>query len=282
LKLVSEIQSDLPDTLIGDPVRLQQIVINLVGNAIKFTEEGEISIRVHLKTQKDDQVVLQVAVSDTGIGIPEEKQAQIFQAFSQADSSTTRLYGGTGLGLSICAYLVSVMGGKIWVESEYGKGSTFHFTAQFDVQECNEPSTSIQLVDAQTAYQPLHLLLAEDNIVNQRLAVRLLEKQGHRVAVVGDGRDAVEVLEDMDFDLILMDVQMPNMDGLEATRAIRERGLSIPIVAMTAHAMKGDRERCLAAGMDEYISKPIKAADLQAVIERAMSASVGVVSTALF
>ncbi len=413
LELACFVPPELPDFVVGDPVRLRQVILNLVGNAIKFTETGEVVLRVELESQDTGDMSLHFAVSDTGIGIPREKQQLIFEPFSQADTSTTRRYGGTGLGLSICARLIGMMNGRIWLESEPGQGATFHFTACFgrasgahtptadpailenlrvlivddnatnrhilektlaywkmlpacvpdaeaalarlqqasatgtpfglmlvdchmpdidgfmlvekvqqlpefsdvvtmmltsggqrgDGQRCKElgiaaylikPVLQSDLLDAllrvlgprQDTAQPMRLvtrhslreerlplrvLLAEDNTINQRLAVRLLEKEGHSVVVAGDGTKALEALERQQFDLILMDVQMPVMDGVETTAAIRQReaasGEHIPIVAMTAHAMAGDRQRFLSLGMDGYVSKPIHSRDLFAVIE---------------
>jgi len=406
LEVAYHVAPEVPDALIGDPSRLRQIVMNLVGNAIKFTERGEVLVDVSVEKSVDDSIELHIAVKDTGIGIPLEKQADVFAPFTQADSSTTRRYGGTGLGLTISTRLVHLMGGCIWLESEPGIGSTFHFTARFDrgigsavpqpfaeqaklrglrvlVVDDNETNRRILdealkhwdmipvcvdggpaavdaldiaeetaspfdlvLLDAQmpimdgfdlaekirarpgvtgvtilmltsggqpgdaarckelgfAAYltkpvkqadlwralvraldggptleparlqsrrslppRALRILLAEDNPMNQLLAIRLLEKQGHAVTVARNGREAIDKLYQFDpptFDVVLMDVQMPEMDGLAATKAIRdrERGANcrIPIVAMTAHALKGDQERCLAAGMYAYISKPIK------------------------
>ena len=419
LELACEIQSDVPDRLVGDPGRLRQIVVNLVGNAVKFTDTGEVVLTVGHESRSDGEVVLRFAVSDTGIGIPEDKAAHIFGAFEQADSTTTRRFGGTGLGLPISSRLVESMGGRISVESRVGHGSTFHFTAKFpvatadaptgptlkpavirdttvlivddnatnrrilremlsnwgmrpataesvrealpllrgahqagepyvlvltdanmpdvdgftlakeikedrmlgstiimmltsgdrhgDVTRCGElglaayllkPIKQSELFDAivlalgvaeaeddssskavaeETAQlRPLRVLLAEDSLVNQRLAVGLLEKHGHTVVVAGHGREAIGTLQSQTFDVVLMDVQMPEMDGFEATAAIRHQeqrtGGHIPIVAMTAHAMKGDRERCLAAGMDSYISKPIRASQLFQVIESVLAA----------
>jgi PAS domain S-box-containing protein len=428
LELVCHVPPDVPDALNGDPLRLRQIIVNLVGNAIKFTEQGEVVVDVKiadcgLQIADSEQGNLQSAiynlqfsVRDTGIGIPPEKQRLIFEAFAQADTSTTREYGGTGLGLTISQRLVEMMGGRLWVESETGRGSTFHFTARFapakadipgsarradslhdlpvlvvddnatnrqilqemlgnwrlrpavaasaaaaldmlrgaaeagepfslvlldammpgvdgftlaeqikehpdlagavllmlssagrpdDAARCRrigvttyltKPVKQSELLDAilmarhEAAGEPqrhtlspvavtrrrLHVLLAEDNVVNQRLAVRLLEKAGHAVTVVGNGRDAVAAAERQPFDLVLMDVQMPEMGGFEATAAIRERekagGGHVPIVAMTAHAMKGDRERCLAAGMDDYVSKPVRAEELFGAVARAVGA----------
>jgi len=414
LELACRIQPEVPDRLVGDVGRLRQIVVNLVGNAIKFTDAGEVVLHVDRQSQSDDEVVVHFAVADTGIGIPEEKQTSIFNAFEQADSSTTRRFAGTGLGLAISSRLVSFMEGKIWVESEVGRGSTFHFTARFglgsseaagvapvdprmirgtrvlavddnatnrlileemlrnwgmkptavasvsealplldqaykfgepyaliltdanmpdvdgfalveqvkqnvklgstiimmltsgdrpgDIARCEQlgvaayllkPIKQSELFDAIvlalgiTAVEdevsqkrpadqpsricPLQILLAEDSFVNQKLAVGLLEKYGHTVVVANHGREAIAAVQSREFDLILMDVEMPEMDGFEATAAIRawenETGTHIPIVAMTAHAMKGDRERRLEAGMDDYVAKPIRAKQLFDTIE---------------
>jgi two-component system sensor histidine kinase/response regulator len=417
LEMLGDIRPDVPLVLIGDPGRLRQILMNLTGNAIKFTERGEVVVAVSLEEQREEleteSVLLHFAVRDTGIGIPADRQEKIFEAFSQADSSTTRKYGGTGLGLSISTRLVSLMGGRIWIESAEGKGSVFHFTARFGLgmpaaplrpeidltgmpvlvvddnatnrrilqetltrwgmvptmaeggrealaamtaasdaghpfglvlldammpemdgwmlaerihehpelarsvlmmlssagrpapQEAlgrglsaflSKPFKQSELLDTiltvldgkaaapaglsaapalppQAATRGLRILLAEDNAVNQRLAVRLLEKHGHSAAVAASGREAVAAWGRGGFDLILMDIQMPEMDGFEATHAIRERerdtGGHIPIVAMTAHAMKGDRERCLEGGMDDYVSKPLQVEKLLAALRQA-------------
>jgi two-component system, sensor histidine kinase and response regulator len=413
LELVTDVAFDIPDGVHGDPGRLRQVLVNLVANAIKFTERGEVAVRVEEESRANGTCAVKVTVSDTGIGIPKEKQELIFEAFTQADGSTTRKYGGTGLGLTISARLVSLMGGRIWVESEPGRGSDFIFTTALRVQDrqigrgAAEESVELKgqrvlvvddnatnrriladvlakwemettLVDggeaalasiesAAVQRQPFHLvlldshmpeidgfmvaelarkvcgpvqpivlmltsaaghkdfercrqlgiaqhltkpirqqdlltsirqalgtnrvtkpqrvlrvtaksdaalrvLLAEDNLVNQRLAVRLLEKRGHSVQVAGNGKLAVEAFERESFDVVLMDVQMPEMGGFEATAIMRERerasGGHTPIIAMTAHAMKGDREKCLEAGMDEYISKPIAAQELAAILDR--------------
>jgi two-component system sensor histidine kinase/response regulator len=416
LELVYDVGVDVPESLTGDPGRLRQILINLIGNAIKFTERGEILLLVERHTEEADKVCLRVSVKDTGIGIPPDHQAKIFEAFSQADGSTTRKFGGTGLGLTISTRLVDLMGGTIWVDSLPGEGSTFIFTAWFGVQakpampspvsasqlcdvsvlivddnftnrrvlegmlsrwgmkrasvdsaeaaipamqaaarqgnpfsivivdgqmpgtdgftlvkqihECSELATTTivmltslgqkgdaarcrQLGIAAYLMKParqnelletlcrviskspdpetqtlitrhtlreerdrVRILLAEDNAVNQTLAVRLLEKRGYLVTVAADGHAALAALEKQSFDLILMDVQMPQMDGFQATAAIRQKEESgarrTPIVAMTAHALKGDQERCLAAGMDGYVSKPIRTAELFAAIETAL------------
>ncbi len=412
LELALDIPADTPDWVLGDCGRLRQVVVNLVGNAIKFTATGEIVVNVRSRKEFGADIELQFCVSDTGIGIPESKRAKIFEPFEQADSSTTREYGGTGLGLAIVQRIVELMNGQVWVESEVGKGSRFFFNAHFercaepqddpsprvairgtralivddnatnrriveemlqqwqlipalassatqalsllreavergrpfelvltdrnmpggdgitliemirddvrladtriilltsldrpeDSEQCERlrvaqrltkpvkqselfdaivaaleivPPPPIKRTDAATEAvhlpgRPLHILLAEDSLVNQRLATALLERHGHRVQVAGSGAEALAALEVDRFDLILMDVQMPQLDGLEATRKIREReqvrGGHIPIIAMTAHALKGDRERCLEAGMDEYVSKPVRERNLLAAI----------------
>jgi signal transduction histidine kinase/CheY-like chemotaxis protein/HPt (histidine-containing phosphotransfer) domain-containing protein len=440
LELMGQVAPDVAPCLVGDPGRVRQILLNLVGNAIKFTESGEVVVRVRSqesgvksqgsgkeRTEKrdSDTCLLQFSVSDTGIGIPPEKQQAIFEAFTQADGSTTRKYGGTGLGLTISAKLVNLMGGRLWVESQPGQGSTFHFTVPFgliegdqlsetsapmeglrglpvlvvedcapqrdllaeslasqglrptavagateglaelekareagepflaalvdtglpgpdgfwlarrvrekpglvgafvpllsgenyqeEVRQCHdlglehflvkpllesdlfsvlatalgqtkglpleapEPDRDEETVSPSGPSRSLAILLVEDNRVNQRMAARLLEKQGHAVTLAANGKEGVEAWRCQPFDVILMDVQMPVMDGLEATALIRteERGSDrhVPIVAMTAHAMKGDRERCLEAGMDGYVSKPIQAAELWKVIDQAVEAS---------
>ncbi|MHC4404033.1 MAG: CHASE domain-containing hybrid sensor histidine kinase/response regulator [Planctomycetota bacterium] len=420
LELACRVRPGVPDMVVGDRARLRQVVINLLGNAIKFTDEGEVVLEVSCQSRSHDHVVLRFAVTDTGIGIPEEKLPAIFDAFEQADSTTTRRYGGTGLGLAISSRLVELMAGKIWAESRPGGGSTFHFTARFgrvdhqapatpfahpelitgarvlvvddnatnrrileemlsnwglvptsapgvrealellreareagnpfplvisdvhmpeqdgfalveqiksdrkmgstvimmltsgdqpgDIARCEKmgvaayllkPVKQSELLDAillawgvtaaeneavsepadelRCATQPLEILLAEDSLVNQKLTVGLLRKRGHKVTVANNGKEAVAALEKRDFDLVIMDVQMPEMDGLEATAHIRAReaetGGHVPVVAMTAHAMKGDRERCLEAGMDQYVSKPVRARQLFAAIDAVLGTS---------
>ena len=416
IELACHIVSDVPERVLGDPGRLRQVLLNVMGNAVKFTSDGEVVLRVTVQAAEADRVTLHFAVSDTGIGIPEEQLARIFQAFTQADSSTTRRYGGTGLGLAIVGRLVELMGGRVWVESTEGKGSTFFFTASFDLpQTAARPAAAVspraleglrvlvvddnatnrrileemlaswQMIpttaaDAETALgmlksaktgdggfhaiitdcqmpdvdgftlarrvraqrplaklpivmltsvgqpddlirrhrhdvdvfltkpikhsdllealarifgvttrqgrtepradrigprpsRPLHVLLAEDNPVNRKLVTTLLKQRGHHVKAVENGRLAVEAVKPgagTRFDVVLMDLQMPEMGGLEATRAIRERedgGPRLPLIALTAHAMQGDRERCLAAGMDGYLSKPIDVDELIAAVE---------------
>jgi two-component system, sensor histidine kinase and response regulator len=415
LELALQIHPDVPSTLHGDPARLRQVIVNLISNAIKFTETGEVVLRVEPERRDAGDVVLHFTVADTGIGIPQDKQGAIFESFTQADSSTTRRFGGTGLGLSIASQLVALMEGRIWVESQIGKGSTFHFTAPFatapapasapprpitdlrgmpvlvvddnttnrrildevltlwgmrptvvdggaaalralalarergepfrivlldyqmpdmdgfevverikeqaalaattimmlssvgqrgDAVRCREmgvaayltkPVRQSLLLDAfhevlaasgrpaaasalvtrhslRETQPPKHVLLAEDNSINRRLVVKILENHGFSVVSAGNGREALALLERERFDVVLMDVQMPEMDGFEATAEIRRReretGHHVPIVALTAHALKGDREACLAAGMDDYLTKPIHVAELLEVIDR--------------
>jgi CheY-like chemotaxis protein len=419
LELLCNVRPEVPDQILADPTRLSQIIVNLVGNALKFTNEGEVELCVGLDSLEHDCARLHFSVRDTGIGVPLDKQKSIFEAFSQADSATTRKFGGTGLGLTISTRLVRMMGGKIWVESQPGAGSCFHFTIQAsttqieetrepdpavrlegvpvlivddnaanrrilaevseahgmkpamadsaaealrqlqaaagtdaafklalldchmpevdgftlveqmqrvsafagtatlmltsagqrgDAARCRElgiaayltkPVSQVQLIDAmrlalgrksESATPPglitrhslpanpteLRILLAEDNLVNQKVACRMLEKEQHSVVIVGNGCEVLQALERHSFDLILMDLQMPEMDGLQATAAIRDqersRGGHIPIIALTARAMAGDRERCIAAGMDGYASKPIRLADLMSEIKRLASA----------
>ena len=415
LELACDIRSDVPQAVAGDPARLRQVLVNLLGNAVKFTDRGEVVLQAEIQQKQESGVELHFAVRDTGIGIPKGQQELIFGAFSQADSSSTRKYGGTGLGLAISRRLVAMMGGRIWLESEPGLGSTFHFTAKFglaqdsqkereipghttlagipvlivddnptnqrileqtllrwgmkstsvssgwaalaelrrareagnvtplvlldaqmpqldgfatatkikqdpdlitatimmltsggqrgDADRCrqvgisayltkpvrqwelreailrvlglrqqrNEGSKLITRHSLQEARNRLRILLADDNAINRELTVRILSKRGHNVSVVPNGKMALEVLDAERFDVVLMDVQMPDMDGFETTAAIRRKermtGTHLPIIALTAHAMKGDRERCLAAGMDGYISKPIQAQELLEITE---------------
>jgi two-component system sensor histidine kinase/response regulator len=424
VELACHIDKDVPDYVLGDPLRLRQVILNLVGNAMKFTEHGEIVVRVQVEKQAGDDLMLHFSIRDTGIGIPKDKQSAIFESFTQADGAMNRKYGGTGLGLTISARLAAMMGGNVWVESEVGKGSTFHFTGQFrvlhdarriaeapagmswknlpvlvvddnatnrrilqemlqqwgmkptlaesgrsalvalqavadssakfglilvdahmpemdgfvltkqvlampefrdatiimltsagepaDAARCRElgltayltkPVGQTELLDAiagalgksasaargkaaanpspvvaslPAATRSLDVLLAEDNVVNQKLAILLLERRGHRATLATNGKEALIELRKREFDLCLMDIQMPELDGLETTTAIRnsEKGTTrhLPIVAMTAHAIKGDREICLAAGMDAYLSKPVRADELFLTIEGLLTA----------
>jgi signal transduction histidine kinase/ActR/RegA family two-component response regulator len=281
LALTCHVQPDVPGVLVGDVSRLRQVVLNLVGNSVKFTDHGRISVEVEREEPSGPNgqpsgCTLRFTVRDTGIGIEKAKQSLIFEAFAQADGSTRRKFGGTGLGLTISSRLVSLMGGAIRVESEPGKGSAFHVTLRFDVateaESARAPGPESHREPAVATARPLlRILLAEDNVVNQKVAARMMEKRGFVVTVVANGREAIEVSERQQFDLILMDVQMPELDGLEATRRIREReritGEHVPILALTAHAMQSDRERCLLAGMDGYLSKPFQAEDLARAVD---------------
>jgi signal transduction histidine kinase/CheY-like chemotaxis protein len=286
LRLERRIDPQTPARVIGDPLRLSQVLINLVGNALKFTERGEVIVEVKPEQTPAGAAALRFSVSDTGIGIAPDKQEAIFAAFAQADPSTTRKFGGTGLGLSISAGLIKLMGGRMWVESEVGRGSRFCFAVELRVPQSQAQPQAPQddLLAIAAAVRPegepaaravLRLLVAEDNPVNQKVILGFLKKRGHQVEIVESGIDAVRALERDRFDLVLMDVQMPQMDGFEATREIRRAEANGQprhrIVAMTSYAMAGDREKCLAAGMDEYLSKPIRKAELDALLERTES-----------
>jgi len=270
LQFESSVAETVPDFLLGDAARLRQILLNLLGNAVKFTDKGYISLTANGERQ-GDQVNLRLAVRDSGIGIAADKQQRIFEAFRQADDAVARKYGGTGLGLSICLKLVALAGGRIEVESELGRGSEFsvHLSLKLAPEQDRVPAIPAEEA-TEPQIPPLKILLAEDNLVNQKLTVKLLSKQGHQVTVAANGRVAVEEFENGLFDLILMDVQMPEMNGLEATREIRRleqtRKTRIPIIAVTAQTMKGDRDNCFAAGMDGFVPKPIRLAELWAAI----------------
>ncbi len=282
VRLEWAVESDVPDALMGDHVRLSQVIINLAGNAIKFTEAGLISVRCRVEQDAAGTALLHFSVCDTGVGVAAEKQKIIFQPFEQADGSTTRRFGGTGLGLTISARLIEMMKGRIWLESPWparpdigGPGSVFHFTAAFDRQSQPEmaaaPSGIVAAPPQGDPRPALRILVVEDNAVNRKVVQGLLKSLGHTTVLATDGREAFEATAREAFDLVLMDVQMPVMDGLEATAAIRKReaetGGHLPIVALTAHAMKGDFERCRAAGMDSFLSKPIAIAELRQAIE---------------
>ena len=257
----------VPELLTGDPKRLQQVLLNLVNNAAKFTVQGTVSVHVLMDGESPADYTLRTNVEDTGIGIEPDRLDTLFEAFTQADSSTTREYGGTGLGLAICDRLVELMGGELSVSSQRGKGSVFTFTAKFgradqvaeqetDVSESDEGARCASGVAPSTA----RILVADDNPTNQMVAGHMLKKLGYQnVEFVGDGELALEAIKSNSFDLVLMDCQMPKLDGYDTTRALRElpHGEHLPVIAMTAHAMTGDREKCLEAGMNDYLSKPI-------------------------
>ena len=286
LGLRLEVCPDMPPLVIGDAGRLRQVLLNLIGNALKFTEAGEVTVLAGVVGERDwfgGRTSLRFEIADTGIGIAPEKQQQIFAAFTQGDNSVTRRFGGTGLGLAIVTSLVQQMGGAIQVESREGAGSTFSFILPMEVFNAvdsgGDGTTGFFLQEEPTALaetfvlkaEGRRVLIVEDNPVNQRVAETMLRCGGHQVTVASNGKEALAILQREAYDLVLMDIQMPEMDGLEATRRIRllDQAIgSLPIVAMTAHAMKGDRERCLEAGMDHYLSKPFHKRELLEVIER--------------
>jgi CheY-like chemotaxis protein len=281
--LTSRIDSEVPEFLWGDEQRLQQIVINLAGNALKFTHQGEVRIQAGIRSRDGSDVTIHLMVADTGVGIAQAKQKIVFAPFEQADGSTTRKYGGTGLGLAISTTLARLMDGDLqvespWMDPDSGKltaGSAFHFTARF--MEAPAP-VGPETAPVAPVLRGLRVLLAEDNVVNQRLATRLLEKNGHVVYLAANGREALAVFSAKEVDVVLMDLQMPEMDGFQATAAIRAserlRGSHVPIVALTAHALTGDREKCLASGMDSYLAKPYSAEELNQVLEEAVRMTV--------
>jgi CheY-like chemotaxis protein len=268
-------ENAIPSDVCGDPVRLRQILSNLISNAIKFTQHGAITIHVkRMEDQKLGCANLQFTVSDSGIGIPEDKLELIFAPFVQAESFTTRKYGGTGLGLSIVKRLVDLLGGRIWVESKPGQGTSFHFTFDIELAEKPAPAAIAHLSHKlPVAGKQQHILLVEDTLVNQQVAKKLLNKWNFAVTIAENGQRAVDLYQAQEFDLVLMDIQMPIMNGLEATRHIRdhEQRLGLPrtpIIAITANAMQADNDACLASGMDDFIAKPFRADDMLAAIQR--------------
>ena len=270
LDFTCEFQDGLPEMVSGDPHRLRQVLMNLLGNAIKFTESGGITLRISAEPRQNGQWEMQGAVRDTGIGIPEGQLEAIFEPFRQADGSMTRRFGGTGLGLAICTQLVHKMGGRIWASNHPAGGSLFSFTVVLDAAG-QETGTA----GAQPSTQPVpvhagRILVCEDNPVNRTLAERILAKCGYRTGAASNGLEALTMFHQEEWDLILMDVQMPELDGLTAATRLRtesDRGRMVPIVAMTAHATKADRDRCLMAGMDGYLSKPFSPDELVAAVE---------------
>ncbi len=272
------VSPEMPACLMGDPLRLRQVVVNLLGNAVKYTNRGSVQLRLSCApAMQPDRVELHLEVADTGIGIPQDKLATIFEKFTQADGSITKRYGGTGLGLAIARELVEMHEGHIWVESEVGRGSAFHVALELPV------ATSVLIAESNPA-EPVaaapppaehakvqhRILVVEDNAINQQVVTGLLGKRGYATEVARHGGEALAALEAADFDLVLMDVQMPILDGLEATRLIRKdpRWKGLPIVGLTAHAMVGDRERCLAAGMNDYLAKPVRQPALLEVVTK--------------
>lgn len=287
LALITRVHPDVPSVVCGDLGRLRQVLLNLVGNAIKFTDAGEIVVRATVDEDLVSALVVRLEVIDTGVGLTPEEQARVFDSFTQADTSTTRRHGGTGLGLAICLQLVELMGGELGVESRPGEGSRFWFTARLGrapapatvmaLGETPEPAPfvarhTLAEAEAEAEARPrAHVLVVDDNIVNQKIAVMMLERLGHRVDVAADGLEAVEAIARTDYAAVLMDCHMPGMDGYEATREVRRRsggGRRLPIIAMTATTRAEDEQSCLAAGMDDFLTKPVTLEGLARVLER--------------
>ena len=283
LKLNTQIAPDLPQRVMGDALRLRQILVNLVGNAVKFTDKGRVDVSVETLPSPDPNACrVRFMIEDTGIGIALHHLPYIFEPFTQADGSITRRFGGTGLGLAITSNLASLMGGTITADSDPGKGSTFTVELPFAIADEPEATVKPLLALAEHVSQasvpaPAHILIAEDNAVNRQLLVRLLEKNGHQVTVAVDGREAIELFRRSSFELVMLDIQMPEYSGLEVVSMMRElekgTGRYTPAIALTAHAMAGDRERCIEAGMDDYVAKPLRREELFAVIDRVRAAA---------
>jgi PAS domain S-box-containing protein len=276
LDLICFVAPEVPEFLVGDSRRFRQVLLNLVSNSVKFTESGKVVVQVSVTMRSAERVVLRCEVTDTGIGIAEQNQQRIFEPFIQAEGSVTRRHGGTGLGLAICRQIVESLGGAIGVRSSLGEGSTFWFTLPYSLPEKSALTVAAAPISP-TILSGKQILLVEDNAVNQHLTRRLLEKEGCQVEIASSGRIALELLEHRTFELILMDVQMPDMDGLTATEEIRRReagGPRVPIIALTANAMDGDREKCLAAGMDDYLAKPVSRDSLRHALSRWLSPAI--------
>jgi len=260
---------EFPELLVGDGARLRQLITNLLSNALKFSKGGKVLIEASCISESAEEVIVQIKVADTGIGIPADQRAAIFESFTQVDGSSTRRYGGAGLGLTITKQIVGLMGGTIDLETEVGKGSTFTLEIPFEKQNpIARRAIPTSVPSTKEAPLKLKILLAEDNPVNAMVACGRLQKWGCTCVTVENGCETLLALEKDRYDVVLMDISMPEMDGLQATREVRERektsGDHVPIIAMTAHALPGDRERCLEAGMDEYVSKPVNFDELRA------------------
>jgi CheY-like chemotaxis protein len=257
----------------GDGPRLRQILLNLLGNAVKFTDQGQVKVQARLDGEAVGTAWVHLVVSDTGCGIEAENQKRIFNPFEQGDATDSRSHGGTGLGLAICSRLVERMGGKIWLNSQPGQGSRFHLSLPFSLAPDDPPACPCApQQQAPEQPRPLKVLLAEDNPVNQLLVQKLLGREGHEIITVPNGREALERVEAESFDLVLMDIQMPEMDGIQAAGRIRKLDAplcDLPIIAMTAHALDSDRKRCMEAGMDGFVTKPVK---FDALLEAILSA----------
>lgn len=277
--LSQTINYSTPDTIIGDQGRLRQILVNLLSNAVKFTDNGKVTVSVSSKAANGDQSQISFEVKDTGIGIPQNRMNEIFEPFTQLERTISRKRGGVGLGLAITKNLVELMGGKIWFESVPGKGSTFHFTIraetvpgkQLDSRKMDRVKMDLVAApESSPGLKPMRILVAEDNPSNQKVLVKMLKRMGYRADAVADGSEVIEALERQNYDLVLMDIKMPEMDGITATQVIRKlRPENGPkIIAITAYALVGDRDRCLEAGMDDYISKPVQLKELEAVLKK--------------
>lgn len=273
IKLYTSYESGIPNAYIGDQSRLKQILINLTNNAIKYTKEGSVTIKINIEKIDKDRATLKFNIIDTGIGISKQGQEKLFLAFSQIDSTTTRKYGGTGLGLAIAKNLTALMDGDIGVESQEGKGSTFWFTATLKRNQQVDEVVQKQLLVKDKSTKPLNILLVEDNLLNQKFAAATLHREGHKIDIAENGEVALKLFKQNKYDLILMDIQMPVMDGIEATKEIRKYEMTnkiktqTKIIAITAYVMERDRSMCLGAGMNEYLAKPFKPSELIQLIE---------------
>jgi CheY-like chemotaxis protein len=289
LQLRMDIDDSLPDDFVGDPTRLRQVLVNLLSNAVKFTDQGQITIRVHGRALNDRQMEVSFAVADTGIGISAADQPHIFMPFTQVDATVSRRQTGIGLGLAIASDLVHAMGGVLSVKSELGAGSEFSFSIPLWRESTAATPSETPIAEKATAradrprlaemppVEKLRVLLAEDVPANQMLVCRALQRRGHSVEVARNGHEAIDFVAKQEFDVILMDVQMPGLDGFQATAAVRamDGGARTPIIALTAHAMPGDRQRCLAAGMDGYLAKPLDLVQLVQTVEAYAPQTIG-------